>query len=207
MFTSLLFILLVLICGLCNRFAGGLLSQWVGKDLGDFKPRLIWGCASAISAAIISIIVKPSLASEWYFWLSVVLVAILTTVARGFGWGDSMSVGFQKDSDNEHSTFYAQTAIKEDPMFVLRSMSMTIFVMSLQAFLHDTTVLNAIIAVILSTVFTGVVWLGAYTLAFLKPLNIPKLGMLNNTQIDPPPTGEFYCGMLLIVNFIIFAYI
>lgn len=204
---SLLVLVLALACGLANRFAGGLLSKLVGKDLGDFLPRLVWGITSSISAAIISIISDVKLASDWYFWLSIIVIALLMTVARGFGWGSSLTVGFQKDSDHEHSTFIKSLALKQDPMFLIRAMAMTVFVMAYQAFIHDSSAVVSVTSVILSTVSVSLGWLGAYTIAFLKPLNIPKLGMLNNTQIDPPPTGEFYSGILLVIVFAIAAFI
>lgn len=191
----ILCIFLCLLCGLCNRFAGGLLSKLVGKDLGDFLPRQIWGFSAGFSAGIIALYECPDLLKLWYFYLMVIVASVLTGLLRGIGWGNSLTVGFGSNGLDK------SLAKKQWPVFFLHAAGMNAGVMILQIFTH-TSITMMIVMTILAIVCAGLGWLEAYIFAFLKPLNIPKLGMFTT---DPPPTGEFLAGMMTIIIFTIFC--
>lgn len=182
-------------CGLCNRFAGGLLSKLVGKDLGDFLPRQIWGFSVGFSCGIICLHENPKLLTFWYFYVAVIAASVVMGLLRGLGWGNSLTVGFQ------NGKLDINLAKKQMPVFALHAMGMNAGAMILQIFVHQVIFIQ-ISLIILAIICAGLGWLVAYILAFLKPLNIPKLGM---TKSDPPPTGEFLAGMITIITFLIFA--
>ena len=192
----ILCILLIIMSGFCNRFAGGLLSKLVGKDLGDFLPRQIWGFVTGFSCGIICIYEKPELLDLWYFYVSVIAASVVMGLLRGLGWGNSLRVGF-----DENGKLESDLAKKQMPVFALHAMGMNTGVMILQIFVHQNMIIQ-ISSIMLAIICAGLGWLGAYILAFLKPLNIPKLGMTNT---DPPPTGEFYAGMITIITFLLFS--
>lgn len=193
----ILCLFLILLCGLCNRFAGGLLSKLVGKDLGDFLPRQIWGFSAGFSAGIICLYENPQLLKLWYFYVSVLAVSVLTGLLRGIGWGNAMTVGFGSNGLDK------SLAKKQWPVFFLHAAGMNAGVMILQIFTHS-SIVTQIIMTMLAIVFAGLGWLGAYIFAFLKPFNIPKLGMF---KTDPPPTGEFLAGSISILIFLIISLI
>lgn len=167
----------VLLCALGNRWAGGLLSKWVGKDLGDTSVRILWGLTTIVPIAV-----------EWHsfrwtqWWVVFILLAggVVQGLLRGFGWGSSISMGFV----NRHPT--ARTWTTAIVMFT-HSLMMNIGVWLTAAILMSVFPLYAVSG-LLATALGWTLW---YFVAWMLPWNVPFLGMY---KTDPPPTAEFLCG-------------
>ena len=198
-------LLLSLCIGLTNRMAGGLLSQLLKKDMGDTLPRFIYGTTVALTGLSLSFLSGHEL-HGWYnlLWL---VVAVLMSFGRGFGWQGAMSLAFSKNADGT-MTLNKGLAVKTWPKFFLASASMNIgvlimFIFSTEEYLNALTFAHSVFYIIIPYFLIALIELGVYVFANYHPLNIPVLGCYGKTSengqilTDPPPSGELFFGIAL----------
>lgn len=141
-------IVAALASALGRRMAGGLLSHWVGVDLGDLPVRILWGVILAVCAYIVGL--------QWQYALALIpLVWVDTTV----GYFGSMSAGNQQG--RSHAVDYA--------LLTLHGLS-GVLSPAIGAFLLH---LNPV-----WLIASGLLCAPCYALAWVWPWEIPILGCL-----------------------------
>lgn len=170
------------------RWAGGLLSQWAKRDLGNFLPRQLWGLTATLPLIPLAVFTD----GDWK-WKAVILCGccILTGLLRGFGWGDSLTLGFTKVRGTpDGSTGKKAIVMWSRILVMLAPLYLAILALTLVSSVHvSAATWAAIAATYLMTAAAGV---SGYYLAWNDgPFDIPALGC---SPVDPPPTGELAVG-------------
>lgn len=173
----LLLFVCTLLCGIANRWAGGLLSKWIGKDLGDASVRILWGLTTIVPLLIFYHHLRWV---AWWMVFPIILTGVVQGLLRGAGWGNALSLGFV----NGHMTI--KTFPAAVTMFV-RTLAMNAGIWIGVAVLMHADPYWAIPG--LSA--CALLWVAAYLYAWLRPWNVPFMGMY---KVDPPPTAEFISG-------------
>lgn len=178
----------VLLCALGNRWAGGLLSVWVGKDLGNTKVRILWGLTTIVPFFVFFDHLRWQ---AWWIIPAILVTGIVQGLLRGAGWGGTLTLGF-KNGEPTEETAHAVGVMY--PRVLLMNAGVWIgAVVLFPAFpLYPALALLAVAAL----------WILAYLYAWLHPIQFPKLGLL---KVDPPPTAEVLCGALTGLFVYLFA--
>lgn len=178
----------VLACGLIGalgfRWAGGLLSQWAGRDLGDFVPRQLWGLTVTLPVIPLAIRNDIPLAVKV---LALVTCSILTGLCRGVGWGNSLSLGFTEIGRPTHATF-RQAAIMCSRLAAMTIVPFaTALILGPHSMVRTAVLLFLYVLVVLASTQT-------YIEAWIHGgLQLPWLGCIRR---DPPPSGELATGYI-----------
>lgn len=175
--------------GLSFRGAGGLFSQWAGRDLGDFIPRQIWGIAATFPVILYAF--KSGVA--WYVAVpSLILCSILTGLMRGTGWSDSLSLGYAGIGKPTSKTWRKQGVLLLHLMVML---SIPFICIEALAAIHLD--INAALASVGGWLAASVLSAAAYRIAWVfGGGDLPELGLTPN---DPPPLGELLTGLLTTI--------
>lgn len=172
-----------------RRLAGGLGSQWLGKDLGTQPQRLIWGISTGLTVL--------ACGQPWYVALAALVSVVVSSAIFGYAapWVKSpttMSMGHAPGDPNGPVSM---------PQFWRDFGWMTYHGVGGVLFLTiGSWYLGLFWPAILAA---GVLCAPCYTLAYVVKPNIPWLGMLNAPEkglVDAPPAGEFLWGALVGVG-------
>ncbi|CAK7192687.1 hypothetical protein COMNV_00893 [Commensalibacter sp. Nvir] len=176
-------VLLVLYAGLGAlgfRWAGGLLSRWLERDLGDQLPRLLWGWIACLPLIVV-------FARDVHSIMIIALIACLTGLMRGVGWGNSLSLGFVSVGNPGPATkrklwvMASRLALMQALPFITAG-----YFLSAHALLLVIPILGCFFLA-----SCGLSIMGYYEAWLYKGLYIPSLGC---DPMDPPPTGELIAG-------------
>lgn len=163
------------------RGAGGLFSQWAGRDLGDTFARQMWGITAMLP------VIPAAAASSYPWYVSAAIMAAgsgLTGIARGVGWGGSLSLGYSVARGKPDET-HSQKML---------TMFSRLLVMGLAPFLALALFHKDILFCGVTLPLTALLGVNWYNIAWSEAaFDVPFLGISRN---DPPPIGELCAGFL-----------
>lgn len=176
-------------CGLLGaigfRGAGGLFSQWAGRDLGDTFARQAWGICAAVA------IIPAAVSSHWHWYITlpiVIAASTLTGVMRGIGWGNSLTLGHSSVGVADVNKFCQDSLVMWTRLTLMAAFPF-IAIIALKPSWH------AVILSVIGCMAASLQGLTNYVYAWGNGgFNIPALGCSRN---DPPPTGELLSGFFI----------
>lgn len=161
----------IILGAISRRWAGGLLSKWIGIDITTQPVRLLWG-------AVIALIAYTS-GAVWWHALCLIPAIWFGSVVFGF-WG---SLNIWRDKARSFPLDFLLITLHGVGGMALATLGAWYFDYSWYWFLG-----------------AGLMCAPVYTLFAMYPLQIPILGCYNNDpvyQTDSPPSSELLWGALV----------